>query len=145
MNLNLTAKIFSDITPSMIGDDYLIINSRKAYFDKEAIIKIFKYNNGIDIENIHNFYIEELHTFGVNYGTNGDTYDVPFAIRFTCNIKGDINSFSSKVDLKEYVLVVIKNITLEDMNNGNLNKKEIDFLLMNDNLTESEKAWLKLQ
>jgi hypothetical protein len=145
MNLQFLAKFFINISPSMVGDDHLIINAEREDFDKDAIARIYRYDFNVEVENIDNFFIEEVYTFGVNYGTNGNIDNNPFAIRFTCNIKKDITTFSTRIGLKKYILATLKGVTIEDMSYGELSREEIEYLLLNNNLSLEEKAWLKLQ
>jgi hypothetical protein len=131
----------------MVGDTFLALTDtgKAINFDKDAIARFYNHEFDVEIENADNFYIEEMFTYGVNYGTNGPDLNSGLAIRFTCNIKGGSTTFSSRLPLDRYILTVLDDITIEDLINGNLNNRELEIFSLNINMTKEQIAWLKLQ
>jgi hypothetical protein len=145
VNSALVLKSFVLYKPAEIGGDHLeLTDGTKEEFNPDAIARLYKHDFDINIENIENFYIEEVFTYGVNYGTNGSP-EGSMSVRFTCRLKGDITTFSTRINLRRYILVNLKDINMEDLISGRLDREEIDCFLLNANMSESQLAWLKLQ
>jgi hypothetical protein len=117
------------------------INSDPSLVDTEAIKKIYRHDYSVELESISSIGFGEARTYGVNYGTMGNDF---MMVNFKCQEEGG-TLIDGRVLVIQYVLVSKKGMDLEDLVQADFNAWEIEYLMMNDDISEENKAWLKLR
>lgn len=117
------------------------MNSDPSLVDTEAIKKIYRHDYGVELESISSIGFGEARTYGVNYGTMGNDF---MMVNFKCQEEGG-TLIDGRVLVIQYVLVSKTGMDLEDLVQADFNAWEIEYLMMNDDISEENKAWLKLR
>jgi hypothetical protein len=107
--------------------------------DKDAIIKIYKAMYSEYITNISDFTIEEIRTYGVNYGTN---YEDASALYFDC-IEDDSYRTRTSIPLSYYILGSVY-LSFDYICKFDYERDQIEVLLTNKHISDRSRAYLKL-
>jgi hypothetical protein len=107
--------------------------------DKDAIIKIYKAMYSEYISNISDFTVEEIRTYGINYGTN---YEDESALYFDC-IEDDSYRTRTSIPLSYYILGSVY-LSFDYICKFDYERDQIEVLLTNKHISDRSRAYLKL-
>jgi hypothetical protein len=126
--------------PTMIA---MIDSVNISNIDVEAVNRTYKaiYGDAYEeeITDISNFCIEEIQTYGINYGTN---YDDDAALYFNC-IENNSYRMRTNIPLSYYVLGSAE-LSFEYISKFDYDRDQIEVLLSNKNISDETRIFLKL-
>jgi hypothetical protein len=107
--------------------------------DKDAVTRVYRAMYNEDITNLSNFGIEEMRTYGVNYGTGHEDSSVLY---FNC-IEDDSYVIKTNIPVSNYILGSVY-LSFDYICKFDYSREQIEVLLTNKHISDRSRAYLKL-